>query len=307
MILHPRLMQLDFNLLKTLYVLVEVQSTVKAARVLHLSQPAVSKSLNKLRDYFKDELFTRQGNQLHPTSLTVELAKAMPRLQQALISVLVDPLALPAAEWEGDFSISAPTELLDVIALPISQLLAQITPNVRPMFRPINNDYVGELSSGKVNMVIMPPVTTLSSELYSEDIIQLTPYILCREGHPLADKKTLALEDLNPYPVYVAKSVEFNSSYLQNMMEKCELRSEIKGLYHSSVTAQQMVAITDGYSFACSRLQLTLPNIKLIPFNLPEQYQQAMQICVPRNMKNNANMQWFLEQIKANLVDYLSE
>ncbi|WOT06697.1 LysR family transcriptional regulator [Shewanella youngdeokensis] len=306
MILYPRLMQLDFNLLKVLYVLVEVQSTVKAAHMLHLSQPAVSKSLNKLRDYFKDDLFIRQGNQLHPTPLAQELSTLMPQLQQAFIKVLVDPLALPAAEWEGDISISAPVELLDIIALPITQCLAQITPNIRPMFRPINNDFVAQMSSGKLNIVFLHSSENHAKELFVQDVAPLSVSILCREGHPLSQKANVISEDLNPYPVFLAKSSEFDSSYLQRLMEQYELTSNIKGLFHSSLMAQQMLGHSDGYSFAFTQQQHILPGIQSVPFVVPAQYQKPIQVCIPRNMKNNSNMRWAVDQIRDCLSAHLS-
>ena len=48
--------RIDVNLLVTLEALLEEQNVTRAARRLHLSQPAVSAQLARLRDLFGDPL-----------------------------------------------------------------------------------------------------------------------------------------------------------------------------------------------------------------------------------------------------------
>ncbi|MDK9759571.1 LysR family transcriptional regulator, partial [Vibrio sp. D173a] len=57
-----KLRGLDFNLLKTLSVLLEHKHVSKSADLLFLSQPAVSKQLTRLRTMFNDPLLVRSGN-----------------------------------------------------------------------------------------------------------------------------------------------------------------------------------------------------------------------------------------------------
>ncbi|EKQ6671711.1 LysR family transcriptional regulator, partial [Salmonella enterica] len=51
------LLQMDMNLLKVLYVLLETGSTGKTAQKLALSSSAVSHALMRLRDALNDPLF----------------------------------------------------------------------------------------------------------------------------------------------------------------------------------------------------------------------------------------------------------
>ncbi|MCZ8485085.1 LysR family transcriptional regulator [Vibrio lentus] len=46
-----RFKRLDLNLLKVLKVLIKVKNTRKASELLFTSQPSISRSLQKLRDY----------------------------------------------------------------------------------------------------------------------------------------------------------------------------------------------------------------------------------------------------------------
>ncbi|WP_299568863.1 LysR family transcriptional regulator [uncultured Shewanella sp.] len=54
---------LDLNLINVFFILYEELNTHKAAERLHISQPAVSRALQKLRDAFNDPIFvkTRHG------------------------------------------------------------------------------------------------------------------------------------------------------------------------------------------------------------------------------------------------------
>ncbi|EDQ02350.1 Transcriptional regulator, LysR family protein [Shewanella benthica] len=57
------LARIDLNLLVILQVLLEERSVTRAASRLHLSQSALSKSLNRLRDTLGDPLFHRPTTQ----------------------------------------------------------------------------------------------------------------------------------------------------------------------------------------------------------------------------------------------------
>ena len=49
---------LDLNLLIALDAILEERSVMAASRRLHLSQPAMSAAVGRLRRYFNDEIFT---------------------------------------------------------------------------------------------------------------------------------------------------------------------------------------------------------------------------------------------------------
>ncbi|MBO6852048.1 MAG: LysR family transcriptional regulator, partial [Marinobacter sp.] len=69
--------RLDLNLLNVFDTIYREGSLTRAARALHLTQPAVSHSLSRLRDHFDDPLFTRQGNQMIPTPLARRFLESM--------------------------------------------------------------------------------------------------------------------------------------------------------------------------------------------------------------------------------------
>src|SRR5690554_7533628 len=69
--------RLDLNLLHVFDTIYREGSLTRAAKALHLTQPAISHSLARLRDHFNDPLFTRQGNQMVPTPLARRFLESM--------------------------------------------------------------------------------------------------------------------------------------------------------------------------------------------------------------------------------------
>ena len=66
------LRRIDLNLLVILDALLSEQHVTRAAERLHLSQPAVSHALARLRDLLGDPLLVRQGGALVPTARALE-------------------------------------------------------------------------------------------------------------------------------------------------------------------------------------------------------------------------------------------
>ncbi len=78
------LQQLDLNLLVVLDALHTERTVGAVARRLKVSQPTVSFSLRKLRDFFADELFIRTPTGTAPTPLAEQLRDPVARILRTL-------------------------------------------------------------------------------------------------------------------------------------------------------------------------------------------------------------------------------
>ena len=72
---HALLSRLDLNLLVSLDALLTERSVTRAAERLHLSQPALSASLARLRTHFNDPILARRGNTYELTPFALRLAE----------------------------------------------------------------------------------------------------------------------------------------------------------------------------------------------------------------------------------------
>jgi DNA-binding transcriptional LysR family regulator len=102
----PRqLIRMDLNLLVALQILLEERNLTRAAERLSVSQPALSKTLHKLRESFGDELFSLTPNGLIPTPKAEALGAGLPSALNALGKLLENKEFDPAT-YEGAFRIA---------------------------------------------------------------------------------------------------------------------------------------------------------------------------------------------------------
>lgn len=102
-------MDIDFNRLKIFYFIFSEKSIVKAAKKLHLSQPAVSQHLQKLEKEMKTKLFTRIHRQLVPTTSGKSLFKILKPFVQELYQQVAS-IKMESEIPSGKIKIGVPYE-----------------------------------------------------------------------------------------------------------------------------------------------------------------------------------------------------
>jgi DNA-binding transcriptional LysR family regulator len=101
------LSRVDLNLLVSLAILLEERSVTRAAERLFITQPAMSKTLQRLRDLFDDELFIRSGRELVPTPRALEMQELLPELLGELEGI-VKPREFDPASDSGVIYLATP-------------------------------------------------------------------------------------------------------------------------------------------------------------------------------------------------------
>src|SRR6201996_3439786 len=99
------LMQLDFNLLPALDALLEENSVAAAAERLHLSPPAMSRTLSRIRRATGDEILVRTGRTMTPTPRALERREEPRELVRRAAAVLTPVQELNLDTLERTFTI----------------------------------------------------------------------------------------------------------------------------------------------------------------------------------------------------------
>ena len=90
-----KLRQFDLNLLIIFAVIAEEQSVTKASSRLLLSQPAVSRALQRARSMFQDELVVRSPSGFELTlqgrKILQELEQLLPKIEGLVVPSVFDP------------------------------------------------------------------------------------------------------------------------------------------------------------------------------------------------------------------------
>lgn len=174
----------DLNLLHVFDTIYREGSLTRAAKALHLTQPAISHSLARLRDHFNDPLFTRQGNQMVPTPLARRFLESMrPGLNQ-IQSAVNQFHAFDPANQRKTYALGL-RDVLESTFLP--QLISKLAPypdmEVQSQ-RVARRDMETQLAAGKLDFaidVLLPVSNQTSHELLRQDRL----VVLARKGHPV--------------------------------------------------------------------------------------------------------------------------
>lgn len=223
-----QLIRTDLNLLVALQVLLEERNVTRAAERLFVSQPALSKTLQKLREAFDDELFTRTAHGLIPTPRAEALGRALPSALIQLDQLLADDQFDPAI-YEGHFHIAI-SPLFAEVLLP--GLLAEVTsaaPGVDVLTSDVIPEFQEQLKRGDVDFVAYV-VGTTDREIHAEPINTIKPLCYMRAGHPLAGKK-ITLTNMLEYPhvrLYLPGLARENTSKVDEILAQ-------KGMYRRVV------------------------------------------------------------------------
>ena len=86
---------LDLNLLRVFDAIFQTRSVTIAASNLHLTQPAVSKQLNRLREVLDDPLFVRQGHLMVSTPLARSIGPESDQLMASPALMAPTPCVRP--------------------------------------------------------------------------------------------------------------------------------------------------------------------------------------------------------------------
>ncbi|MGY3031718.1 DNA-binding transcriptional LysR family regulator [Bradyrhizobium sp. USDA 4354] len=150
--------RLDLNLLVTLEALLVEQNVTKAAARLHLSQPAVSAQLNRLRNEFDDLLLIPAQRGMTPTVKAIELLDPLRQALDQVRATVATHRHFDPAKAKLSFAIACTDYLQAALVEPLVMQLRTRAPGVRVAIR--NLDLLQletQMERGDVDLALMTP------------------------------------------------------------------------------------------------------------------------------------------------------
>jgi DNA-binding transcriptional LysR family regulator len=180
-----------------------------AARMLYVSQPAVSRLLNHTETTLGIKLFERTGGKLIPTSAAVVLFEEVQQVYDAALNVGRFVEALASASTT-EISVSC-SPCLGLILLPkVIELFSHRNPKTRIRFHTtLTADTPNELLSKKTDLaVVVSPIS--NPNLTVEKLGTGRMVCVMRPDHPLATQETVAFADLvDRRTIFCTPSIDF--------------------------------------------------------------------------------------------------
>ena len=214
-----KLIRTDLNLMVALQILLEERNVTRAAERLSVSQPALSKTLQKLRDAFEDELFTRTAHGLVPTPRAEELGRELPGLLETVERVLGSVEFTPET-FAGCFKLLLPPILCESLLPGLVAELLEIAPNVQIITAEVSPDYQDQLKKGEADFAAFVALET-ERDIHAEPIAAIAPRCYMGIDHPLARKKEISLQDFLEYPhlrLYLPGLTRENTSMVDDVL-----------------------------------------------------------------------------------------
>ncbi|UJW29676.1 LysR family transcriptional regulator [Saccharothrix sp. AJ9571] len=183
-------MQVDLNLLTVLDALLEEGSVMGAAERLHLSSPAVSRTLGRLRAVTGDDILVRTGHTMVPTPYAVAIREDVHRLLRQAHEVLSPIRELDLAALERTFTIQCHDALAASVVPVLVGRIQEQAPGVRLRVLAEHSADTDDLRQGRVDLELgggRPTLPEFRSEVLGHDPL----VVAMRPDHPCA-------EDLDP-------------------------------------------------------------------------------------------------------------
>ncbi len=149
---------LDLNLLVALDALYRERNLTAAARSIHLSQPAMSAAIARLRLYFHDDLFVMQGRELVLTPLSLSLLEPVQDILRRVKLTLTPQAPFDAANSKRTFRVIISDFLSIVFFSKIVRKAETLAPQVRFELLPFDDDPDQLLRKGSVDFLLFPDV-----------------------------------------------------------------------------------------------------------------------------------------------------
>ncbi len=149
-----RINRLDLNQLATLDALLTEANVSKAAIRVHLSQPAASAALAKLREFFGDLLLVPNGRVLSLTPFAQALADPVhDLLLKAQALSRLRPQTIPS-KFDRKITVAASDYAFTMFLLPMFKRAEIEAPGLTFEWRPLMGSITEELDRGDVDMVV---------------------------------------------------------------------------------------------------------------------------------------------------------
>jgi DNA-binding transcriptional LysR family regulator len=193
---------LDLNLLPPLRALLEERHVTRAARKCALSQPAMSRALERLRDVFADDLLVRSGRAYELTvkgeRLRAELDALMPRLEAMVGGADFDP-----TRARERFRIALTDHASALLLPPLVGQVRRAAPQATLGVSAWHPGAYADIAAGRLDVALSaeaPPSSLEVEVLYEEEFVCLLGSV------PPTRRKRLTLREYLDRPHVVVET-----------------------------------------------------------------------------------------------------
>jgi len=188
--------------LKHLIELASNGSFSQSAQKLHLTQPALSRSIKALEDELGQPLFDRLGRKCELTAFGQHIVQRARILVDEAKELKQTSLQLKKGEI-GQFRIGMGSGPGAMLMTPLLMLMATEHPQAHIDISRGSTTLLVQALRERVLDALVLDIRSLqpSTDLKVEALQEMRGAFMCRPGHPLAKKRSVSFEQLRAYPI----------------------------------------------------------------------------------------------------------
>lgn len=179
----------DLNLLLALDALLDEGSVIGAARRMHLSAPAMSRTLSRIREALGDPVFVQVGRKLMPTPKALALREQVRAAVEQASQVFSADAEIDLKSLDRRFNVRATDEFVSIHLGHLLDAMAREMPRAMLRFSPEEDDVDEEaLRSGRIDLFISAS-RKLGPEIRVQSLFTTTFVGVARANHPIFDEE----------------------------------------------------------------------------------------------------------------------
>ena len=275
---------MELRVLRYFLTVAREENITRAAELLHVSQPAVSRQLAQLEDELGVKLFVRSN---HHITLTEDGLRLRRRAQE--IVELADKTQRDfrqhTAELTGEIAIgSGELHSFSMLGVMLADFSA-LHPQVRYTLFSGNADHIKEkIENGTLDMGLLSMPVDLSRYDFLRFPVAEEYGVLVRADSPLSTKGLLAPEDLANVPLMLPERALVRSelaNWFGNLYDRLNIRLTYNLVYNAAMLVRQGMGAA-----LCLRLDCAYDGLTFVPISLTQQVGSALvwkkhQACSP--------------------------
>lgn len=249
---------LDLNLLRVFDALMETGSVSGAAVRLHLSVPATSRALGRLRRALGDPILVRAGRGLVPTPFALRSVAQVRSLLEGAEELLSDTRSSEPRTWRRSFALRINDGLAPVLASRLISSVAAVAPGVSIRFVAQDSKDHDVLRDGTIDLDVGVGGTPAPDIEVHELFVDRFVALVCADS-TMGRAPRLTVDDLVRYP-HISAS------------RRGKTRGPLDDALEQAGRARRVVAVVPTLA-AASLLALEPDLIALVPYVLARHLQ----------------------------------
>ncbi len=191
---------MDSRLLRHFLAVFERRNMTAAAETLHISQPALTKSIKRLEQELDVRLFDRRPNGVEPTRYAHVLARRGKLMELELRHGLAEIAAIKDGSGGSLRVGGGPAWMLSILPQAVATFNRRRRSVLVRLVAGVTNELLPRLLDGDLDIAFGALDAPSSPEIARERLIDIEHIVLARADHPLAGKPVVEPEELLPFP-----------------------------------------------------------------------------------------------------------